>query len=79
MYINSDLSGAARKKWLVRSALTKMGCLGETYKYSDSLFYTNANTAVEPNSLDWKAIQLMFGKKITIGMTKAQVKSTLGI
>jgi hypothetical protein len=79
VYVNSDLSGAARKKWLVRSALTKMGCLGETYKYSDSIFYTNTNTAVEPNSIDWKAIQMMFGKKVTIGMTKAQVKTVLGL
>lgn len=79
VYVNSDLSGAARKKWLVRSALTKMGFLGETYKYTDSIFYTNANSAIEPNSIDWKAVQLMFGKKITWGMTKAQVKSTLGL
>jgi len=79
VYVNSDLSGAAHKKWLLRSALTKLGFFGETYKYQDSIFYTNTNTAVEPNSIDWKAIQTMFGKKITIGMTKAQVKSTLGI
>lgn len=79
VYVNSDLSGAARKKWLVRSALTKMGFLGETYKYTDSIFYTNANTALEPNSIDWKAIQLMFGKKVTEGMTKAQVKTILGL
>ena len=79
VYVNSDLSGAARKKWLVRSALTKMGCLGETYKYQDSIFYTNTNTAVEPNSIDWKAIQLIFGKKITSGMTRAQVKTLLGV
>lgn len=79
VYVNADLGGAARKKWLVRSALTKMGLLGETYKYTDSVFYSNANSATEPNSLDWKAIQLMFGKKITWGMTKAQVKTVLGL
>jgi hypothetical protein len=79
VYVNSDLTGAARKKWLVRSALTRMGFFGETYKYTDSIFYTNTNTAVEPNSIDWKAIQIMFGKKITWGMTKAQVKTVLGL
>jgi hypothetical protein len=51
-----------------------MGFQGETAKYKDSLFYSGSTDAKQPSILDLKAIQLMFGKKVTNGMTKSNVK-----
>jgi hypothetical protein len=74
-FLNSDLNGNKRKQWILRAVLYDLGFQGETAKYSDSLFYSGQNTVAQPNTVDWKAIQLMYGKKITNGMTKAQVKA----
>lgn len=74
-YINSDLNGVARNRWLLRGVLVNMGFYGETVKYPDSLFYAEITPAMEPSMIDWKAIQLMYGTKVNMGMTKAQVKA----
>ena len=46
-----------------------------TVKYPESVFYAGANNASQLSEIDWKAVELMYGKKITNGMTKANVKS----
>ncbi|MCK9580508.1 MAG: hypothetical protein M0Q92_08665 [Methanoregula sp.] len=74
-FINTDMSGNVRKRWIQRAILYDLGFSGETAKYSDSLFYTDTSLGNQMSSLDWKAIQLMYGKKITDGMTKAVVKT----
>jgi hypothetical protein len=68
--VNSDLKGDERKRWILRAVLYNLGFYGETAKYSDSLFYTATNNATELNDIDLKALQLMYGKKITNGMNK---------
>jgi hypothetical protein len=73
-HINSDLKGNARARWILRAILYNMGFQGETAKYKDSLFYSGSTDAKQPSILDLKAIQLMFGKKVTNGMTKSNVK-----
>jgi hypothetical protein len=73
-YINSDLKGNARARWILRAILYNMGFQGETAKYKDSLFYSGSTDVKQPSLLDLKAIQLMFGKKVTNGMTKTNVK-----
>ncbi len=78
-YVNSDLKGDERKRWILRAALFNLGFLGESAKYSDSLFYAGTNKATQLSAIDLKALQLMYGRKITIGMTKSTVKTTLGI
>nr|WP_319375669.1 hypothetical protein [uncultured Methanoregula sp.] len=73
-YINSDLTGNARARWILRAILYNLGFKGETAKYSDSLFYSGSTDAKQPSAIDLKAIQLMFGKKVTNGMTKTNIK-----
>jgi len=74
-YINADLKGADRDRWLLRALLYNMGFYGETAKYSESMFYAGTNNVTQPSEIDWRAIQLMYGQKIKNGMTKANVKS----
>jgi len=73
-YVNSDLNGNERSRWILRALLNNLGFFGETTKYSDSLFYSGANNVSQMSNIDLKALQLMYGKKITNGMTKATVK-----
>lgn len=74
-YVNADLAKSERDRWLMRALLYNMGFYGETSKYPDSLFYAGVNNASQPSDIDWKAIQLMYGQKVTNGMTKSTVKS----
>ena len=76
-YVNSDLKGDERKRWILRALLYNLGFFGETAKYSDSIFYAGTNKATQLNEIDLKALQLMYGKKIVNGMTKSTVKSTI--
>jgi len=74
-YVNSDLSGNFRDRWILRAVLYNLGFFGETAKYSDSLFYAGTNTANQLSTIDIKALQLMYGRKVTNRMTRAQVKA----
>ncbi|MEI7857194.1 MAG: hypothetical protein WCH85_06800 [Methanomicrobiales archaeon] len=73
-YVNSDLKGDERKRWILRAVLNNLGFFGETAKYPDSIFYAGFNNATKCSAIDLKAIQLMYGKKVTNGMTKGAVK-----
>ena len=72
--VNSDLKGDERKRWVLRAALYNLGFYGETADYSDSLFYTGKNNVTQLSEVDFKALQLMYGKKITNGMNKDQIR-----
>jgi len=74
-YVNSDLKEGERSRWILRAVLSNLGFYGETAKYPDSLFYTGTTTATQLSDIDLKTVQLMYGKKITNGMTKSTVKS----
>ncbi|PKL70591.1 MAG: hypothetical protein CVV30_04365 [Methanomicrobiales archaeon HGW-Methanomicrobiales-1] len=74
-YVNSDLKGAERSRWILRAVLNNLGFYGETAKYPGSLFYTGTVTATQLDDIDLKALQLMYGKKVTNGMTKSTVKT----
>ncbi|HPS23889.1 MAG TPA: hypothetical protein PLM60_10860 [Methanoregulaceae archaeon] len=76
-YVNSDLQGNTRSRWLLRAILCNLGFFGESSKYSDSLFYSNVNNVAKLSDIDWKAVQLMYGTKITNGMTKSAVKAVI--
>ncbi|MFA4859977.1 PT domain-containing protein [Methanoregula sp.] len=74
-YVNSDLRGNARLRWVLRAVLINLGFVGETTKYPDSLFYAKATDAYDLNEIDLKALELMYGKKVKNGMTKSAVKA----
>jgi hypothetical protein len=77
VYVNSDLTGDERAHYIIRGLLYYLGFPGETGTYPDSIFYSEQNNATTPNIVDWKAIELMYGAKITNGMTLNNVKSVL--
>lgn len=79
LYINSDLKGDARTHWILRALLYELGFPGETGNYPDSIFYSDSDTATSLNKVDLKALELMYGKKISFGMNFAQVKNLLFI
>jgi hypothetical protein len=75
--VNSDLQGNERQRWILRAVLYNLGFYGEDTKYPDSVFYPGANNSSQLSIVDLKALQLMYGKKITNGMTKSNVRSMI--
>ena len=73
--VNSDLKGDERKRWVLRAVLYNLGFYGETADYSDSLFYAGRSNVSQLSDIDFKAVQLMYGKKITNGMNKDQIRT----
>ena len=72
--VNSDLKGDERKRWVLRAALYNLGFYGETADYSDSLFFSLKNNVTQLSDVDIKALQLMYGTKVTNGMNKDQIR-----
>jgi hypothetical protein len=73
--VNSDLKGDERKRWVLRAVLYNLGFYGETADYSDSIFYAGRSNVSQLSDIDFKALQLMYGKKITNGMNKDQIRT----
>jgi hypothetical protein len=73
--VNSDLKGNERKRWILRAVLYNLGFYGETARYSDSVFYASTNNASQLSDIDLKALQLMYGKKISNGMNKDYMRA----
>ncbi len=69
------MKGNERKRWVLRAILYNLGFFGETAKYSDSVFYSGINNASQLSAVDLKALQLMYGKKITNGMNKDDMRA----
>ena len=76
-YVNSDLTGNERQRWIQRALLFNLGFVGKSSKYPDSLFYDGATNVSQLSTIDLDSLQLMYGKKITNGMTKGDVRNTL--
>jgi hypothetical protein len=72
--VNADLQGDERKRWVLRAALYNLGFYGETADYSDSLFFSLKNNVTQLSDVDIKALQLMYGTKVTNGMNKDQIR-----
>jgi len=77
IYINSDLKGNARTHWILRSLLYELGFPGETGTYTDSIFNSDSETVTSLSKIDLKALELMYGTKITYGMTLSQIRQLL--
>jgi hypothetical protein len=75
LYINSDFNGDQRKHWIMRGVLSELGFVGETTDYPDSIFYSGSDNTTQLSDLDWKAVGLMYGSKITPGMSFDRVKA----
>jgi len=79
IFLNADLNGNKQSRWMLRAVLYDMGFQGESAKYPDSIFYSGDNNVGQLSTIDWRAVQLMYGKKITNGMTKSAAKTLLGL
>ena len=79
VYINSDLKGNARTHWILRSLLYELGFPGETGTYPDSIFYSGSETVTSLNKIDLKALELMYGTKISNGMSLNKIRDLLVI
>jgi hypothetical protein len=77
VYINSDLKGNARTHWILRSLLYELGFPGETGTYPDSIFYSESDAVTSLNKIDLKALELMYGTKISNGMSLNKVRDLL--
>jgi len=75
VYVNDDLTGNKRAHYTLRGLLYYMGLPGETMSYRDSMFYSEPNTNANLSAIDIKAVQLLYGSKITNGMTVSNLKS----
>ncbi|MFA5332305.1 MAG: hypothetical protein WC342_07995 [Methanoregula sp.] len=75
IYLNSDLTDATRSHYAIRGILYNLGFPGETGSYKDSIFYSEPNLNVNLSTIDWKAVEVMYGTKIKNGMSMATVKS----
>jgi hypothetical protein len=76
-YVNSDLKDEERKRWILRAVLYNLGFYGETAKYPESIFYAGTTNSSQLSVIDLKALQLMYGTKITNGMTKSRVSNVM--
>ena len=77
VYINSDLKGNARIHWILRSLLYELGFPGETGIYPDSIFYSESDTTTSLSKIDLKALELMYGTKISNGMSLNKIRDLL--
>lgn len=75
VYVNDDLTGDKRAHYTLRGLLYYMGFPGESPTYQDSMFYSEPNTNSNLSVIDAKAVQLMYGSKITNGMTVSNIKA----
>jgi hypothetical protein len=77
IYLNSDLAGDKRGHYLIRGVLYFLGFPGETARYPDSIFYSQPNTVANLSTIDWGAVQVMYGNKISNGMTLSTIRGIL--
>ena len=77
IYINADYKGDERAHWTLRGLLYELGFPGETSDTPDSIFYSESDNTTQLSDIDWKAIELMYGQKITPGLTSDRVKTML--
>jgi hypothetical protein len=77
IYVNSDLANGERDHYVVRGVLYYLGFPGETGKYPTSIFYSQPNNVVNLSTIDWQAVQLMYGSKISSGMDLTTIQNML--
>lgn len=77
VYVNSDFGGPQRTHWTLRAVLDDLGFPGESCEHMDSIFCSGNQSVTRLSEIDWRVVQLMYGKKITPGLTSDRVKALL--
>ncbi|PWR75852.1 hypothetical protein DLD82_01960 [Methanospirillum stamsii] len=78
LYLLNDLTGDERNHFLIRGLLFSMGFHGES-TLPDSIFNPDNVTGTKLSELDQGAIKLMYGGRLSSGLTADDVKKSLGI
>jgi hypothetical protein len=79
IYINSNLKGDARNHTLARALYYELGVTGETTEYPDSLFYAGENTNTRLNTIDKKAIAVLYEPGLANSMTIEDLRKLIDI
>lgn len=79
IYINSNLKGDARNHTIARSLFYELGVTGETTNYPDSLFFAGDNTNTRLNSVDRKAIAILYEPGLANTMTLEDLRKLMYI
>ena len=79
VYLWDGLEGEERTSLLTRSLLWSLGFHGETTQVPDSYFSTTAGSTAALSSLDLDAIRLLYGGRLSSGMTKDEIMKALDI
>jgi len=79
IYLNAALNGDVRNHTLIRSLYYTLGVVGETDSYTDSVFFSGANTNTNLSYMDQKALELLYGNRLKAGMSASEVKGILYI
>lgn len=76
IYLNSDFSDDLRQHYAIRGILYNLGFPGES-TYKDSVFYSEANSNVNLSTIDWKAVDIMYGTRMKNGMSRSTASALL--
>ena len=79
IYLNANLKGDVRNHTLIRSLYYTLGVVGESDSYTDSLFFSGANTNTNLSYVDLKALELLYGNRLKAGMSASEVKEIIYI
>lgn len=79
LYLWDGLSPDKRDYYIKKGLLWSMGFHGESQSDSDSFFSKTTNYSANLSELDKEAVRLLYGGKLTSGMTLEQVKKHLNI
>ncbi|PKL59303.1 MAG: hypothetical protein CVV33_08535 [Methanomicrobiales archaeon HGW-Methanomicrobiales-4] len=79
VYLWDGLSVNERKYLIIKSLLWGIGLHGETSTHPDSFFYKKADSEVSLSNLDMEVIKLLYGGRLSSGMTPDQIRKALDI
>lgn len=79
IYINNNLAGDARTHAIARSIYYELGVTGDTADYPDSLFYAGENTNTALNTVDKKAVDILYEPGLANSMTLEDIKKVVYI
>lgn len=79
LYLLETLSDEDRKYFIRKGIFYSMGLHGTTYSEQDSFFVKEIGKNKELSSLDEEAIKLLYGGRLTTGMSLEETRKTLGL
>ncbi len=79
LYLLETLSDEDRNYYIRRGIFYSMGLHGTTYSEQDSFFVKEIGKNTELSSLDEEAVKLLYGGRLTTGMSLEETRKTLGL